>query len=330
MRIRIGDRYSRIYTKDPRALAIARKVCRAKPTGYNFSPQYKNGRWDGYISLMHTTSSFPTGLLGYVVPVLQERGYQVKLDWGDWYNTVIPPVTPDTLEGITLRDYQVEAANELLKRKRGIAKMATNSGKTEVFAALLKVFGDKRAVIVVHRKELLHQTANRLEKRLGCAVGRVGDGLNDPSRITVAMIQTLNNQLDSDGGFKHQDFDLNEVVIIDECHHVSSNQMMDVLAQIPGPYRFGFSGTPLKEDVLADMKLISMTGRVVTEITNADLISMGHSAVPIVHMHNIFNEGEESWKMDYHPAYQQFVVDNDDRNKLITEIAMRAVSTEIS
>jgi superfamily II DNA or RNA helicase len=323
MRIDIGDTYSRIYSKDPRALAIARKVCRARPKGFQFSPKYKDGSWDGYITLMHTTSSFPTGLLGLVVPVLEERGY--KVDVKHLVPSPTPkPVWPDTLRDIRLRDYQVEAANTLLKHRRGVAKMATNSGKTEVFAAILEVLDHKRAIVVVHRKELLHQTAERLEIRLGYPVGKIGDGLYDPRSITVAMIQTLHNQLDEDGDFKHNHFEQNGVVIVDECHHVSSNQMMDVLFQLPGEYRFGFSGTPLKHDNLSDMKLISATGPVLVDVTNADLIDQGHSAVPVIHLHDVIDLDEDGWKMGYAAAYKEFIVGNDERNELIAKIALEA------
>ncbi|KKN62975.1 hypothetical protein LCGC14_0506850 [marine sediment metagenome] len=318
MRIVVGDIESKVYTKDVRVLGIIRTVCRARPAGFQFMPKFKKGLWDGYISLMSSHRSFPTGLLGYVVPALNKRGYKVDIDWGDHHTDAVYTVTPDMLIGITLRDYQVDAANKLLGARRGIAKMATNSGKTEVMAAMLKVL-DKRAIIIIHRKELLHQTAERLETRLGRSIGKIGDGIHQPSIITVAMIQTLHNMK---GHYSYQDyFQSQEVVMVDECHHTSSDQMMDVLYQISGKYRYGFSGTPLKNDVLADMKLISITGRVIYDLGNAELIEQGYSAVPEVIVHEVYSPEKANWDMDYHVAYDRLIVNNHPRNRIIKAVA---------
>ena len=322
MRIVVGDIYSRVYSKDLRILAIVRKVCRARPSGFQFMSKYKNGSWDGFISLMETPSSFPTGLLGLVIPALEERNYNVEIDWGVYTDKPELYVFPSMLHGITLRDYQLEAIEELLKAQRGVAKMATNSGKTEVFAAILKALGDKKALIIVHRKELLHQTVDRLNLRLGRMIGKVGDGyVESGDGITVAMIQTLSGIMNAPRTEFFHHFDTNEVVIVDECHHVSANQMMDALHKIPGKYRYGFSGTPLKDDVLADMKLMSVTGRVIVDVSNKDLIEQGFSAVPIVYMHDIIADKGVDWDLDYHSAYSQYIVNNSQRNDLIARLA---------
>jgi len=113
--------------------------------------------------------------------------------------------------GVVLRDYQMDAIKALLNAGRGVAKMATNAGKTEVMAALLKAY-DSKAVVVVHRKELLYQTADRFRNRLGMEVGMIGDGVCLPSKITVAMVQTLYSKPDL-----LTLFDNNVVLMVDEC-----------------------------------------------------------------------------------------------------------------
>ena len=325
MKIVVGEINSRVYSKDFRILAIVKKACSARPPGFQFMPKYKNSTWDGFISLMESTTSFPTGLLGLVVEALKAKNHKVEIDWGVYSNEPELYVGPTMLHGITLRDYQIEAIEKLLEAQRGVAKMATNSGKTEVFAAILKALGDKKALIVVHRKELLHQTVDRLSKRLGRTIGKVGDGyVESGDGITVAMIQTLSGILNAPRTEFFHHFDTNEVVIVDECHHVSANQMMDALHKIPGKYRYGFSGTPLKNDVLADLKLMSVTGRVIVDVSNMDLIEQGFSAVPIIYMHDIISDKDDEWDLDYHSAYSQYIVNNSQRNDLIVDLAGKA------
>lgn len=324
MKIVVRDLSCTFHTTDIRVQGIIKDVCRARPNGYQFMPRFKKGRWDGYISLMRSRKTFPTGLLGDVVSALKARGYKVNIDLGPYGGAISRTVDPNCLNGIVLRDYQVEAAEQLLNAQRGIAKMATNSGKTEVAAAMLATLNPKAALFVVHRKELLHQTAERFEERLGVKVGKIGDGQDiEGDNITVAMIQTLSNVISKKATNElfHPYFKDTEVVMVDECHHASSDQMMDVLYKVPGKYRYGFSGTPLKRDVLADMKLISITGRVIYDIGNESLIEEGYSAKPTVTMHEIYSASDDDWEMDYQSAYAELIADNVKRNTRIARVA---------
>lgn len=65
-----------------------------------------------------------------------------------------------------------------------------NSGKTECFIALGRRV-PCRWLVFVHKRDLLHQTAERFEKRTGERAGRVGDSIWEPARWTVATFQTI-------------------------------------------------------------------------------------------------------------------------------------------
>jgi superfamily II DNA or RNA helicase len=301
--------------KVPKALAAIRDVCKARPEGYRFMKRYKSGVWDGYISLMHTTTKFPTGLLPFVAIRLKELGYHLQYKIMSQYKEPLE-VKSDDLKGIVLRDYQIDAINTLLQRKRGVAKMATNSGKTEVMAGIIKALDIPHTIVIVPRKELLHQTAERFQYRLGIQVGKIGDGIWDRQQVTVAMLQTLHSRLDGTLD--------NYLLMVDECHHGSSDSVMDIMKQIRGGYRFGFSGTPLKNDVLSDMKLMAVTGRIVVDISNKFLITEGYSAVPKVYLHTIENFEDSVWEDKYPTAYEEMIVKNDKRNKIIASVAKEA------
>lgn len=313
MNILVGDISSRMDSPNPQALAVIRNVCKARPARYMFMPKFRAGLWDGYISVMTSFSTFPTGMLSRVVDGLEAKGYHIQLI----HKTDIEstkPVTADILVGITLRDYQVEAANIMIDHRRGILKMATNGGKTEVMAAIIKTL-DCNTVVMVHRKELMYQTAERFTKRGIQDVGMIGDGIYNPRKVTVAMVQTLANKMHK------KDFVNNKLLFVDEAHHLSSDQMMNVFNAIPGPYRFGVSGTPLKYDVLCDLKLIASTGDIVYELSNEYLIESGHSAVPTIYIKTIESTDDEIWKLPYAEAYEQCIVNNHMRNAFISDFA---------
>lgn len=316
MKIRVGEALATAITSDVRYLAAIRDTCRARPSGYQYMKKYKRGYWDGYISLMKGFNKFPSGLVPMVVERLEQEGVAVELDYGNYvyqYNEV----RPDDLIGVILRDYQVEAANTLLNVKRGVAKMATNSGKTEVMAALVNATGRERALAIVSSRDLLYQTAERFSERLGMHIGVVGDGSYKLSDVTVATIQTLSSRYAK----MVQDLGKMKLLMVDECHHVSSNQMMNVLLSIYGKYRFGFSGTPLKHTDLADLKLIGATGPIVVDISNEYLIDEGYSAKPIIYMYVVEEDDEDIWDMDYQEAYQYLIVEDAERNETIARFA---------
>ncbi len=326
--IRVGDINSSVLK--PRshleALAVIRNVLRARPDGFQFMPKYKSRRWDGYITLMTTMSSFPTGLLTLVLDALDDKGYEVEFTGQFGVDAVIDP---NCLNGVTLRDYQVKAVEQLLFIGRGIAKMATNSGKTEVIAAIIKTLDIPPTIIIVHRKELMYQTAQRLEDRLGIDVGVIGDGHKSIRgyKVIVAMVQTLHNVLDSvpkKDAKGYMIFPDNELLVVDECHHVSSNSMMDVISHIPGHYRFGMSGTPLKYDALSDMKLIAATGEVVVDVTNEFMIESGWSAKPVIKMYVVEDLNDALWGMDYADAYKSMIVEHKQRNNIIIDYANKS------
>jgi superfamily II DNA or RNA helicase len=326
MKILVGDLYSSIHdpVHNAAALAVIRDICRARPNNYQYMPKFKAGFWDGYISLMKDFGSFPSGLLELVRQALLNNGHSVECVYtNDVANPMDKVVDSSILKDITLRDYQVEAANALIYARRGVAKMATNSGKTEVMAAVLKAM-ELPAIILTHRKELMYQTAERFIKRGITNVGMVGDGIWSPDYVTVAMIQTLSSRLAVIDELWPTYSD-NKIVFIDECHILPSDQAMDVFMSIPGNYRYGVSGTPLKREALNDLKLMAATGPIVYEVTNAFMITKGYSAEPIVHIAVIEEKDDDLWDMNYQDAYSKLIVNHDKRNAAIVKFA-RSIS----
>lgn len=323
--IALGHVYSAV--SDPNLMVgnytvktIVRNVCRAHPNGFRFSKKYKMRHWDGYdyLSNGHT---FPTGLISYVVHRLKKAGATVSIDYGDYADYIGHDVTipHDYLKGITLRNYQIEAAETLLRSGRGIAKMATNSGKTEIMSAVVQYL-NKQTIVIVPWKSLMYQTAERISKRLGVSVGMLGDGIYDLQPITVCIIDSLRNRIKYDPEFL-KFISANEVMIIDECHNASASEsLLEVISNIPGMFRFGFSATPLKHDRLSDLRLIGITGKILYEVTNDQLIEMGHSARPEVRLITLKDHSKSSWELDYQEAYKELIVENSIRNRHICKI----------
>ena len=159
------------------------------------------------------------------------------------------------------REEQLEAINVLLPYTNGILHATTAFGKTVTAAAIIarkKV----NTLILVHSKALLKQWHDRLTEFLnidypqheeknkrgrrkvfspiGCfdSSGNTLHGI-----IDIALIQSC---LDEDGVKPFvQDYGM---VIVDECHHVSSITFEQVLRSIKAHTIYGLTATPIRKD----------------------------------------------------------------------------------
>ena len=159
------------------------------------------------------------------------------------------------------REEQLEAINALLPYTNGILHATTAFGKTVTAAAIIarkKV----NTLILVHSKALLkqwhdrlteflnidypkHEEKNRRGRRkvfspIGCfdSSGNTLHGI-----IDIALIQSC---LDEDGVKPFvQDYGM---VIVDECHHVSSITFEQVLMSIKAHTIYGLTATPIRKD----------------------------------------------------------------------------------
>lgn len=297
----------------PGYIAQIREQCQARPEGYRYMPAFKAGHWDGYVKLI-SGDRFPTGLLRGVLQALDGCGESIDVAYPDIPDVNISGIVPNMFDDIVLRDYQVDAAKTLLANSRGIASMATNSGKTEVIAAIARVVPGG-VLVLTTSKDLLYQTAERLSSRLGEMVGVIGDGSKDSwQRVTVAMVQTLVR-------LPGLEIDAVDCICYDECHHLSSRTSQEVVYRIDAPFRFGFSGTPIKDSKLLDLMLIGATGPVLVDISNMELIDVGISAKPTVCMYEIDNlvcDETCTWQ----EAYMECIVGNMYRNQVIADLVV--------
>ncbi len=118
----------------------------------------------------------------------------------------------------------------------GVIVAPPGSGKTIIG---LSIIAQKKqpALIIVHRRQLLDQWIQRIQAFLGIPkykIGRIAKGkIEIGERITVAMIQSLNNpeiisKIESSFG----------TIIIDECHHLPSDTYVTVLQQLHTYYLY--------------------------------------------------------------------------------------------
>lgn len=89
------------------------------------------GMWDGRVHFFDSNlCRMPAGLLPRLQARLEKRGHTVVVDWREGEPPpTLEPVPRDYLEGVDLRDHQLEGANSAIAARRGLLWQATNAGK---------------------------------------------------------------------------------------------------------------------------------------------------------------------------------------------------------
>lgn len=302
--------------------------------GYKFSKAYKLKRWDGRKHLFSIkSSSFPYGLLPAVVRALKKIDPDANIEVVDER----PPAPPGEGNGFELKGcdfgggkyaYQLECARAMIEQKRGIVKIATNGGKTNIAVAVTKHLG-LPTLFLVTGIGLLHQARERFAACLGWKledIGIIGDGEfhigPGPGLVTIASVDTLGERMDNPDVAAL--IERCAVVFSDECHHASAETVFDVLEAIEAPYRFGLSGTPLDRSDGADMRLIAQTGEVICEVTNKELIELGISVQPYVEMLRVDMPVLPRRGMNYAEVNKVGIVENEQLNRRVAERAVQA------
>jgi superfamily II DNA or RNA helicase len=140
--------------------------------------------------------------------------------------------------------------------------MATGTGKTFLFAHIIKRYG-KRAIVLCERRELVEQTAQEIRDTIGLTVGiEMGEHKIQNERnlfglqydVIVSSIQTQTTG--GDGGGRMWKFDPNEfeLLVIDECHHslaATYRKALDFYKKNPKLKVLGVTATPSRLDELA-------------------------------------------------------------------------------
>lgn len=153
-----------------------------------------------------------------------------------------------------LRPYQEEAVAAVLTRDFGVLEAGTGSGKTVM---ALQVIARRRqpTIILVHTKELLYQWAERVKQFLGIEAALLGDGKSQLGPVTIAIVNSARNQLESLPDHFGQ-------ILVDECHRVPTGLFTDVVTSFDAKYSLGLSATAYRrEDVLTRLIYLFMGSR---------------------------------------------------------------------
>lgn len=251
-----------------------------------FSPQYKNGSWDGKINFM-TGKFIPATSYGFLSTLCKEFGFPCEIygldamfdntidydEFKEWCDDFFSDIVEKP------RYYQVDAAYAGLKYRRCMLQLATGAGKTEIafmmIAWLMTHRSIRKVMMVVPKIDLVLQPTAEFMKynngKLDIKIQQIYSGCKavKDANVYIGTYQSLREEC---ADF----FDQFDMVITDEVHLATSASQIKIMNFCKFPYRIGLSGTIPTTKYADGLTLVSNFGPVMIDIKTKQLQSEGY------------------------------------------------------
>jgi superfamily II DNA or RNA helicase len=275
------------------------------PTG-----RFKRERKTYPKSIVLPSGMFFTGHVPKVVEYLTGKGLAPTVSAQKW---PFFAQSPQTL--IPLRPDQTKLVLNAVDKHRGIIKAPTGFGKTFLAGSIISCVEGIRAVFLCHTKTLVHQTIKEFEK-LGLDVGYItGTSKKLDGGVIVATVQSFHKQ-------PQEFFNSFDMVIVDEAHHLAKigGLYFRTLTKLIAPYRYGLTATlPTGEET--KLLVEGLLGGLIDEYSLKEGTDRGILAVPKIKIVKIPVDYKVKELRKYQDVYNQGVVNNRSRNRMIIKIA---------
>ena len=339
---------AKLYTANLQAIAVVDEQLRYKVDGCEYSDAYKEQHWDGTSSFLSKRKMiFPSGFVTPVASALRSKGYIVNL---------ITPKLPEHLGemlpdfdefGYTKQyDYQPLAVEELIHRRRMIARLPTGAGKSRV--AQIAIHTINRPCLFLTKRTILADQFKRSCEELGMSVGVMGDGSWNPDpMLNVGIVQTFARRImpptskkDGDDRRKLTALETSQVkrkrdealaflatvefLIGEEVHETSAKEYFTVTNACKNAwFRLGLTGTPfLSDNTSGNMRLMASFGQIGIYITEKELIDRGILARPIFKYVSVEPPTKLKRHSNWRRAEEIGIINNEGRNRAILKYAL--------
>lgn len=299
IQIETGNSYSKIT-----GLCPAQEKGLREELSYTVNAQaafFAGGNYPRRRSLLDRQGSFPTGLLGRVEAYLQ------KLNLGSTRRLEMrssPPhgnvnLKADFKDLVPYPD-QLEAMEAVVRNGQACLSAPTGSGKSLIIALIINRLR-VRTLIVVPTLEIKRQLTEVLT------------GIFGPNKhITIENIGS--NALK-----KATDYDC---LILDEVHHAASKtyQKLNKTAWTGIYFRACLTATPFRNQTEETLLYEGIAGPVRYQLSFKDAVSKGYIVPLEAYYFEVPKQPTDAFT--YAEVYSDLVVNNDERNKLISDLLL--------
>lgn len=319
--VQLYNRYAK-FDADPEVQTQLKRFFRFKASQetLDHSFAYANGSWDGYTNMFKWSRVATSLFLLQRAKIEQKLGCTLLV-----YDKRIYPKfhTEVDLGRAWVHQKKTVAAMVKYSNNGGLVINATGTGKTEACALYFKQLVGA-AVFIVDEVYLAEQSIAAIQKVLGERVGLVGNGVYQPARITVALIQTLDRAYVMEGDklrvapkFRTWFHSL-EVIIVDEIHTAINTRTEAVIKAVNPLAVFGLTATLQMQQLAVRLCAIELTGPPIMQYSITQGQNDGH-----LQKGTVYQIPFENLLADSH--YSISVVQNRKRNDLVERLVMEAL-----
>jgi superfamily II DNA or RNA helicase len=318
-----------------------------RPDGYRFMPEYKAGRWDGYIRMFNMgTRRMLLGLKNDLIQFCEQRNYSYSLENFDDQSLNLSDSDVDAFisrlnafggdKPLQVRGYQRYAIKTALNASRSILKATTGAGKSFIQYALSRYLSEElglKVLILVPTVALTTQMKNdfadyssRSDWSAEKNVHTISAGLDKDTDkpIVVSTFQSIYKM-------PVEWYEQFGAIIGDEGHKIKSSTISSIFMNST-KCRFKIACTGTLHDMKCHLKqMIGLTGDVVEVADAKDLIAEGQ-LVPLKVSGIILTYDKEVAKAMKKADYEteiKYIVTNTKRNKFIANLALKCKGTTL-
>ena len=300
---------------------------------YQYTPAYKNKKWDGMIRLLNLYSRrLYIGLMDYLTQFAKDRNYTIEQDFD---NTV--ELDPDEVEQfiaslnmkITPYDYQLDAIKHAIKNQRSLLLSPTGSGKSLIIYCLVRycleqIQEDEKILIVVPTTGLVSQMYNDFRDYAGkewkveknCHTIFSGQDKTTPKQVVISTWQSIYKM-------PPEYFEQYKMVVGDECHLFKAKSLTSLMSKmVNAEFRIGTTGT-LDGTQVHKLVIEGLFGRVQKVTTTKNLMEkevLSNLSIDCLVLEYKPEEIEEIKRAKYIDELK-WIVGHEGRNKFISKLA---------
>jgi superfamily II DNA or RNA helicase len=331
-------------------ICLTRKV-----NGWRFHPLVKQGHWDGNVSYFLKDRFIPAGLWREILDICKKFNYEIEIEGIRrlFDNSIkmeeFEAWVKEYFNGFNMeiRQYQIEAAYQILKNRLCVAELATSAGKTLIsyiiVSYLLQKEKAQKILFIVPSVSLVTQGVSDFKSYTRFVENPVkikyqeiysGQAPKPEYNLVIGTYQSLSKK-------PKEYFEGFDAVIVDETHKVKAQSIKQILEKCTNSvYRFGLSGTIPKPETLDRLTLMSYTGPLITEVSANYLASEGFVTkcrVQVIEMDYASEEVKMAFsslsrtpnRKELYQMEQDFIVKNDERLNFIANIIGRSTKSSL-
>ena len=304
--------------------------------GAEFSDSFQSHFWDGKIKYYDRfTKTFSIGLFNRVREALDKKKVKYTLvNFVDrdvsWVKFSKPFLSKE-------RDYQRESILEYLRKGYGIIKVPTRGGKTfiaaEIIRLLIKKSPNFTILFLADSADVFKQNIGDISNVLGIDkkdIGQIRGKDIEFKQINVAMVQTLQSHFKKKAGDRTQEqrrkkiikfFESVNTLMIDEVHEYGeSKPRRNIIKKCKNvDYILSLSGTPKKTSLILTMNVEDLTGGVIYEIEESELVKrkvLADNRILLL----LINHPTLFGDLSYLSLHNKLIINNHTRNEILKNI----------